>query len=150
MEEACAYSGRSATTLKAWVSAGKISKRMVPVTGTRPQARLSREDINRMVTNVIHVPTEVAKPVQTAVQPAQTHVALHGLAHALDRLGEIFPPRPTVQLIEKLTWTLAEARQVSGLSEPALREMIARKPDLAIRYGRRLRIKADRLRRELS
>lgn len=161
MEEACAYSGRSLATLKNWVSAGKISKRMVSMPGARDRAQLSRTDLDRAIGSPVHLPV-VAEPSQTVelakasrtelipTKPDQAHLTLNGLAPVLARLAEIFPAPPAVQPHLKLVWSLREARLMTGLTEPALRELIARKPGLVIRHGRRLWVKAEGLRRELA
>src|SRR5580765_7109216 len=67
MEDACTYSGRSLATLKNWVNAQKLSKRLVPGNGTRPRAQVLREDLDRLMTATVHVPAvaEVANPSLT-------------------------------------------------------------------------------------
>lgn len=60
------------------------------------------------------------------------------------------PDDASVPLVRKLCWTLDEARIVTGLSRPALRELVQTHEDLAIRRGRRVWIKAAGLRRVLG
>ena len=151
LDEACAYTQRSLAAVKHWVNQGKIKKRLVPKPKARPRVELWREDLDRLVAPV-HVPTvEVAKPDQTeALMPAAPTVVTHGMEAALSRLAEIFGQVAHVRLEDKLCWTLAEARTMTGLSLPALRELVEAHPEVAIRRGRRMWIKAAGLRAELS
>ena len=164
-EDAIKHTKRSSATIKRAISAGKIGKTLVPRPGARPQLHLWREDLDRIFNGTVHVPAVTAlEPIRAdmSLQPVPNGVnvprAYADPAPAwvsdpvpvLDRLEAIFgrPEQDTVR--QKLAWTLDEARMMTGLTEPALREMIAHNPALAIRQGRRIWIKAEALRKELS
>lgn len=167
-DAALKHTKRSSATIKRAMSAGKISKKLVPRPGSRPQLHLWKEDLDRVFNGTVHVPAVSAlEPIRPEVSlPAVRSLAelvpepypsearngflMSDPVPVLDRLEAIFgrPEQDTVR--QKLAWTLDEARMMTGLTEPALREMIAHNPALAIRQGRRIWIKAEALRKELS
>lgn len=144
MSQAVAHTGRSLATLKRAVKAGKIQKRLIPVHGRKPEPHLLVEDLDRFL--AVHIPTPVIGslpvPMTRSVEPIVEPV--------LAKLAELFPPRAEIGLQDKLCWTMKEARRMTGLTGPALRELIARKPGLVIRQGRRMWIKAAGLRKVLG
>lgn len=167
-EDALKHTERSAATIKRAIAAGKISKRMVSRPGSRPQLQLWREDLDRVFDGVVHVPavngTELIR-AEANLTPAKIGDTVHVVrpkafdpapewaadpAPVLDRLEAIFARPEQETLARKLAWTLDEARMMTGLTEPLLRWLIEQKPELAIRHGRRMWIKAEALRKELS
>lgn len=160
LDEACEYTKHSAAAIKRWVAAGKIEKKLVPMPGARPRVRLLRRDLNRLF-NPLSSPVEVSSVNQTRAKPEKTGQtepnsalvqadgAVQGLPPMLARLAEALT-RPHVELRDKLCWNLREARQMTGLSRPALRELLEAHPECAIRRGRRMWIKAGKLREMLG
>jgi hypothetical protein len=152
LDDACAYAGRSRTAIKDWVNKGKIGKRLVPKPGARPRVELWRQDLDRLFTGVVEVPT-LAEPDQTTAlvptKPDQT-ASLNGLAPVLEKLAEWLKPPEIYVLERKLTWTLAEARTMTGLSRPMLRDLAESHPEIVLRRGRRMWFMAGRLREVLG
>ena len=92
----------------------------------------------------------------TALVPAEGD-PLNGLVPILEKLGEwLSRPEielkrpPEIDLKDRLTWTLAEARTMTGLSRPMLRDLAEAHPEIVLRRGRRLWFMAARLREVLG
>ena len=159
MDEACEYTKHSAAAIKRWVAAGKIEKKLVPMPGARPRVRLLRRDLNRLF-NPVSSPVEVSSVSQARAKPEKTEQtdpntalvptaeeAVKALSSPLLRLVETLERRAqSDQLNAKLCWSMREAREMTGLSRPALRELAEAHPDCAIRRGRRTWLLAGKLR----
>jgi len=161
-EAALEYSGHSAAALKRAVSARKVSKKLVPAPGARARIHLLREDLDRVFRAPVHIPA-MADPNRTKpdgtmpdalipvrIIPPSAEV---DIAPVLTKMASVLKQAQAwlerQQLMTKLAWTLREARAMTGLTERALREMIAKKPTIAFRSGRRWWFRAEKLRKEL-
>lgn len=149
LEAAAKHANTSSATIKRLIQKGLVEKRLVPMPGKRPQAQVSVTDLERVLTQSVHVPAVMS---QTDRINPLTEVSRFEpiMSAALERIAEALILRPEVELRDKLTWTLAEARTMTGLSRPALRELVEAHPELAIRRGRRYWFRARRLREELG
>jgi hypothetical protein len=160
LDEACEYTGHSQAAIKRRVAAGKIEKKLVPLPGARPRVRLLREDLDRVFRSMSS-PVEIGSVIATGAKPEKpeptepnaalipAEKAVEALSPALEKLVAALT-RPEIELREKLCWSLREARTMTGLSRPALRELVAAHPDLAIRRGRRVWFRAGKLRQVLG
>jgi hypothetical protein len=159
LEAAAAQTGRSVPTINRLIRQGKVAKKLVQRDGKRPEPYVSLPDLERVLGESTLVPAIVRSAIAEyavgdQIDPIRSDHGkgddpINPITTILDRLAEIFA-RPQVELQQKLTWSLAEARTMTGLSEPALRAMLERNPDLAIRHAGRVRLKAGGLRKELS
>lgn len=156
LEEACEYTGRSSAAIRRWVAAGKIEKQLVPMPGARPRVRLLRRDLNRLFRPVVlgsvsETRAEPEKPDKTEQNTAlaRAEEALNGLSPLFEKLGELLK-RPEIEVERKLTWTLNEARTMTGLSRPMLRDLAESNPEIVLRRGRRMWFMAGRLREVLG
>ena len=141
LDAACEHTGRSLATIKRLVFKGLVEKRLVPVPGQRDQAQVLLADLDRVFGRLAQVPAIVSQPL-SRVEPT--------IPAVLERIAAAFA-RPQIELLErKVCWTLKEARIVTGLTEPALRELVAREPGLVLRQGRRWWFRAGRLRSVLG
>jgi hypothetical protein len=151
-DDALTHTGRSPATLRRAVVAGKISKTTISLPGRRPEVHLSREDLDKVFGQRTHIPSVVITDRDHEQSGVITtdRMANAALPPVLTDLVEALT-RPQVELRDKLCWTMREARTMTGLSRPALRELIEREPDLAIRRGGRVRwVRAEKLRAVLS
>ena len=168
LEAAAARTGRSTATIKRLVFKGVIGKRLVPVAGQRPQAQVFVPDLERALQQSVQVPAtggSLHRPAPNALAKLHQNDAISALVPMLAKLGEAAERRAALdarraereerraqfeQVERKLTWNLREAREMTGLSRPALRELLAAHPELAIRRGRRVWVKAGKLREVLG
>jgi hypothetical protein len=131
---------------------------MVPIPGRRPEPELLREDLDRVFGRPVHSltmsvgRTNVSGDDQTALAKLQPNDAISAFLPVLAKFGAVLEQRAQRdELRDKLCWTMREARTMTGLSKPALRELIEREPDLAIRRGGRVRwVRAEKLRAVLG
>jgi hypothetical protein len=160
--------GRSESTLKRAADRGDVAKRLLSVPGQRPQAQLYAPDLDRYFSREVHAVVgagaDRGEPRQNPGDGTRASMvprleiargagdnAIAAVLPVLAKLGETLERRAQFdQLDRKLTWNLREARAMTGLSRPALRELLEAHPDLAIRRGRRVWIKAGRLRAVLG
>ena len=159
LEDAAKQVNRSVPTIKRLVRRRLVAKRLAPRPGKKAQAQVYMPDLDRIVSDPVHIPAVEAGPKELdqskngksrsdllpAVVPARTGPENLG---ALVEKFEQWLRLP--RLGEKLVWTLKEARSMSGLTGPALKELIRKDPNLAIRHGRRVWIRSGRLRSMLS
>ena len=159
-EDALDHTGRSPATLRRAVAAGKVSKTTISLPGRRPEVHLSRADLDKVFGQRTHVPsvavTERNNHDQSGVSTTERmelqrkdallaemrplFALLADSLRATQKIGE------TYQLDRKLTWSMREAREMTGLSRPALGELAEAHPECVIRRGRRVWFKAAGLR----
>lgn len=152
--EAAAHTGRSQATIKRLVAQGLVNKRLVPMPGRKPQAQVLLADLERHFSASVHVPAKAESP---RAYISRSDLKAQILAKYTQELEAVFAKNGIkircaveVKLRDKLTWTVGEARRMTGLSRPAIRQLLEEHPDLAIRRGQRVWIRAARLRAVLS
>ena len=162
-EDALVHTGRSPATLRRAVAAGKISKTTISLPGRRPEVHLSREDLNKVFGERTHIPSvavsernhdrsgasatdrmELQRNDAVFAEMRPLFALLGDSLRATQKIGD------TYQLERKLTWTLDEARTMTGLSRPMLRELAEAHPEIVLRRGRRMWFKAGKLREVLG
>jgi excisionase family DNA binding protein len=161
IKEAAEYLGVSVKTLERRIALGDISVAYVPGT-TGKQRTFDRTELDRfkqaeaekMVATTYVARPRVAPVVSDAPAPAMLQRlergnnsgALLELVAAIEQARAQVPPALTVSdLAHKLTLSLVEAAQLSGLSRGHLREAITEKKLKARIIGRGWKIKRDDL-----